>query len=127
MFLYNYTCIFTHCLCAMWVYYTITGASQVALVVKNLPANARDADLIVGSGRSPRIGNGNPLQHSWLGNPIDRAAWWATVQKGCKELDMTEQQSTCSCTHKHKYTHYLSHWISRSLCIITHIHESVHV
>ena len=50
-------------------------------VVKNLPANAgdtRDAGLIPGLGRSPGIGNGNPLQHSCLGNPIDRD-WGAIV------------------------------------------------
>ena len=44
------------------------GASQVALVVKNLPADAgdtRDAGLIPGLGRSPREGNGNLLQYSW--------------------------------------------------------------
>ena len=35
--------------------------------------------LIAGSGRSPREGNGNPLQYSCLGNPMDRGAWWATV------------------------------------------------
>ena len=52
------------------------------LVVKNLPANAgdiRDVGLIPGSGRSPGGGNGNPLQYSCLGNPMDRGAWWATV------------------------------------------------
>ena len=57
-------------------------ASQVVLVVKNLPANVgdiRDADLIPGSGRSPGRGHGNPLQYSCLGNPIDRGAWQATV------------------------------------------------
>ena len=48
-------------------------------VVKNLPATAGDADLIPGSGRSPGEGNGNPLQYSCLGNPMDREAWWATV------------------------------------------------
>ena len=44
----------------------------VALVVKNLPANAGDirkSGSIPGSGRSPREGNGNPLQYSCLGNP----------------------------------------------------------
>ena len=46
-------------------------------VVKNLPANAGDTDSIPGSGRSPGEGNGNPLQYSCLGNPIDRGAWWA--------------------------------------------------
>ena len=41
-------------------------------VVKNPPANARDAGLIPGLGRSPGEGNGNPLQYSCLGNPMDR-------------------------------------------------------
>ena len=56
-------------------------ASQVALVVKNLPANAgdvRDTGLILGSGRSPG-GNGNPLQYSCLDNPMDKGAWRAIV------------------------------------------------
>ena len=51
-------------------------------MVKNPPANAGDARVmgsIPGSGRSPGKGNGNPLQNSSLGNPIDRGAWWATV------------------------------------------------
>ena len=50
--------------------------------VKNPPAkagDAREAALIPGSGRSPGIGNGNPLQYSCLGNPLDRGAWWAAV------------------------------------------------
>ena len=47
--------------------------------VKNPSANAGDADLIPGWGRSPRGGNGNPLQYSCLGNPMDRGAWRATV------------------------------------------------
>ena len=54
-------------------------ASQVALVLKNLPANAgdvRDGGSIPGSGRSPGGGNDNPLQYSCLGNPMDRGAWW---------------------------------------------------
>ena len=56
-------------------------ASQVALVVKNLPANAgdvRDSGSIPGSGRS-RGENGNPLQYSCLENPTNRGAWQATV------------------------------------------------
>ena len=49
-------------------------ASQMVLVVKNLPANAgdiREAGLIPGSGRFPGVGNGNPLQYSCQGNPMD--------------------------------------------------------
>ena len=52
-------------------------ASQVVLVVKHPPANAgdvRDAGSIPGSRRSPREGNGHPLQLSCLGNPMDRGA-----------------------------------------------------
>ena len=53
--------------------------SQLALVVKNPPANAgdvRDESLIPGSGRAPREGHGNLLQYSCLGNPMDRGDWW---------------------------------------------------
>ena len=61
-------------------------------MLKNLPANAgdtRNMDLIPGSRRSPGNGNGNPLQYSHLGNPMDRGAWQATVQADA-ESDMTE-------------------------------------
>ena len=57
-------------------------ASQVALVVKNLPVNAGDirgVGSIPGWGRSPGVGNGNPLQYSCLENPMDRGTWPATV------------------------------------------------
>ena len=54
-------------------------ASQVTLVVKNLPTNARDEGSIPGSGRSPGEGNGSPLQCSCWENPRDGEAWWATV------------------------------------------------
>ena len=47
----------------------------MAQVIKNLPANAGDLGLIPGSGRSPRERNGNPLQYSCLGNPMDRRTW----------------------------------------------------
>ena len=53
---------------------------QVVLAVKNPPANGRekgDTGSIPGLGRSPREGNGNPLQYSWLEIPMDRGAWQA--------------------------------------------------
>ena len=68
------------------------GVSQVALVVKNPPANAgdtRDMDSVPGSGRSPGGGHGNPLQDSHLENPMARGAWWATIHD-VTESDMTE-------------------------------------
>ena len=48
-------------------------------VVKSLAARAGDTSSILGSGRPPGEGNGNPLQYSYLGNHMDREAWWATV------------------------------------------------
>ena len=48
-------------------------------MVKNWPADAGDTDLLPGSGRSTGEENGNPLQYSRLGNPIDRGAWQAAV------------------------------------------------
>ena len=53
-------------------------------VVKNLPADTGDAGSTPESGRSPGVGNGNPLQYSRMENPIDRGAWRATVQWGCR-------------------------------------------
>ena len=50
-------------------------------MVKNLPANAGDAILILGLKRCPGEGDGNPLQYPCLGNPVDRGAWRATVHK----------------------------------------------
>ena len=65
-------------------------------VINNPPANAgykRALGSIPGSGRSPGVGNGNPLQYSCLENPMDRGAWWATVH-GVAESAVTGQLST---------------------------------
>ena len=68
-------------------------------VVKNLPANGGDAGLIPGLERSPGEGNGNPFQYSWLGNPIDRGTWLATVHgpgpKRVRHDLVTKQQHAC--------------------------------
>ena len=58
-------------------------------VVKNPPTSAGDVTLIPGSERSPGGGNGNPLQYSCLGNPMDGGAWQATVHGVTKESDTT--------------------------------------
>ena len=59
------------------------------LVVKNPPANAKDAGLIPGCERSPGGGQGNPLQYSCLENPMNREVRWAMVHGVTKEFDMT--------------------------------------
>ena len=66
-------------------------ASLVAQALENQPANAGDSGSIPGSGRSPGVGNGNPLQYSCLGNHMDRGACPRTGEPswGHEELDMT--------------------------------------
>ena len=59
-------------------------------MAKNLPRNAGNTGLIPGWGRSSEEGNGNPLEYSCLGNPIDRGAWQDTVYENAKELDTTK-------------------------------------
>ena len=60
----------------IYIYIYFPGGSAV----KNPPVNAGDAGLIPGLGRSPGEGNGNPLQYSCLGNPLDIDTWWPIVQ-----------------------------------------------
>ena len=56
------------------------GDSLGGSVGKESTYNAEDPGLIYGTGRSPGVGNSHPLQYSWLGNPMDRGHWWATVR-----------------------------------------------
>jgi len=74
--------------------------SNVALVVKNLPAaagGARDVGLIPGSGRSPGVGNDNPLQYSCLENSTDKRSLEGYSPQGCRESDTTEHTHTYTC------------------------------
>ena len=63
---------------------SVSRASQVAQCVKNPPANAGHTGLIPELGRSPGEGNGNPLQYSCLGNPMDRGDWQDTVREAAE-------------------------------------------
>ena len=72
-------------------------ASQAVLVVKNPPTNTRkvrDTGLIPGSGRSPGEGHGNPVQYSFLENPMDRGAWRAMVSRAIKSRARLKRLST---------------------------------
>ena len=64
-------------------------------VGKESSSNAGDAGLIPGSRRSPGEGNGNPLQYSCLGNPLDRGAGQAAVHGARKESDTTATKQQC--------------------------------
>ena len=69
----------------------------MALVVKNLSANAgdaRDAGSIPGSGRSPGGGQGSSLEYSCMENSKDRGAWWATVHRAAQRWTRLKQLST---------------------------------
>ena len=77
------------------------------LVVKNLPANAgdrRDINLILGLGRSPGGGNGNPRQYSYLENPMDRGGWCATVHGVAKCLTQMKELSMHACVPLEGFT-----------------------
>ena len=68
----------------------MTEGFPVISVVKSPPADAGDVGSVPRLGRSPGEGNGNPLQYSCLGSPMDRGAWRATVHR-IAEPDMTEE------------------------------------
>ena len=83
-----------------------TWASQVVLVVKNPPVNPgdfRDARSILGWGRAPGGGQGNPLQYSCLENAVNKGDWQGTVHSIAKS-----QTGLCLHTHTHTHTHTLS-------------------
>ena len=93
-------------------YGTKIGVCQVALGVKNPPANAGDkrhVGLIPGSGRSPGEGNGNPLQYSCLENPMDRGAWRVTVHGATR---VGHDWSDLQCTHT-------SHFLIKVLVVLS--------
>ena len=93
---------------------------QVALVVKNLPANAgdiRDVGLIPGSGRSLGGGNSNPFQHSCLGNPMDRGAWQTTVHGVAKSWMWLKWFTTLQVYFKNGFLSFSSWEINLSYII----------
>ena len=72
------------------------------MAVKILPASVGDSGPNPDSGRSPGEGNGNPLQYSCLGNPIDRKAYSGLQSMGSQRV---EHDSTTDHTHTHTHTH----------------------
>ena len=103
--------------CCIFAVY-IQKASQVALVVKNLPTNAGDvrgACLNPGLGSSPGGGHGNPLQYSCQENPMDRGVCWATVheiaksQTRLKRLSMHTQVKCFKLTMKSFYSRQMNY------------------
>ena len=75
-------------------------------VVKHLPANEGDVGSIPALWRSPRKGNGNPLQYSCLGNPRDRGAWWTAIHEipRVRHNLVTKQQQQHSVVPWHSFS-----------------------
>ena len=91
----------------IYIIHTIYWCFPGSTVVKNFPANAGDVGLIPGSGRSPGIGNGNPLQYSCLENPMDRGTWWATVHGVAKsQTRLSDYTHTHTHTHRYEWSYY---------------------
>ena len=88
---------------------------------KETTCNSRDPGLIPESGRSPWEGNGNLLQYSCLGNPVDRGAWWVTVHGVTKESNMTKWLSRgylpwFPVTALHSWNRAWSCWQLKAIC-----------
>ena len=107
------------CVCvSLYIYmcvcvYISYEASQVALVVKNPPANAGDADSIPGFERAPGGGHDNSLQHSCLENPMDRGAWQAMVHGVTKSQTWLNRLSIA---HDIAYTAYMFYIFYKLKC-----------
>ena len=90
-----YLCVCV-CVCVVFFFGACVGkpAFHVA-VVKNPPTNAGNVGSIPGSGRSHGGGNGNPLQYSYLGNPVHRGAWRAIAHRVARSWTWLS-----TCTHE---------------------------
>ena len=97
----------------MTPYWILIGLNEFGLgrrglpwgsVVKNPLASAGDLGSFPGLGRSPGEGNGNPLQYSCLGKPMDRGAWRATVNGVGHNLEAKQQQQMLGKTLRVKYS-----------------------
>ena len=89
-----------------WKLVLVTSELLWWLIGKESACKAGDIGVIPGLGRSPREGNGNPLQYSCLETPLDRGAWWATVHGGCKKSQtwlVTKQQKRMIISDKPQY------------------------
>ena len=80
--------------------------------------NIREMSSIPGLGSYPGGGNGNPPQYSYLENLVNRGAWWATVHRVCKELDVTEA------TWHHTYM-YICLYICVCVCVCVCIYKYI--
>ena len=104
-----------------WICHTpaTVWAAPGASAVKNLPANVGKAGSIPGLGKSPGVGNGNAFQYCYLGNPMDRGSWWATVHGVAKNRTQLSDFHFVSFFHEletsvySKDQHVLHCWVKK--------------
>ena len=92
---------------------------------KNPPVNPGDVDFISGSGRSPEEWNGNSFQYSWLGNLMDKAAWWATIHVvarirqdlATKQRHRGQARSQIVFSHLQEHILGIIHWAHWAGCV----------
>ena len=93
--------------------------------VKASACNAGDLGSIPGLGRSPGEGNGNPLQYSYLENPMDGGAWWATVHRFAKSRarlsDFTYLPTYVSVTPNFLFPAWKSSQNYRFICLVDYL------
>ena len=107
--------VFSDWLLLLSTQYAFKGASQGALVVKNLSVNAkdiRDAGSVPGSGTSPGRGHDNLLQCSCLENPMDTRAWWVTVHGVAQSQTQLKRPSMHM--HMHLWMLHVFSWLDSS-------------
>ena len=97
------------------------GASLVAQMINNLPTNLETWVQYLGWEDSPGEGNGNSLQYSCLGHPMDRGAWQATSHGVGKESHMIEQVRVNKCDHAVFILLILSYLFLLELCTLQFI------
>ena len=70
--------------------------------------DARDKSSVPGSGRFPEVGDGKPLQSTYLENPMDRGTWWTIVHRFAKSRTQLKRPSM----HTHGLYTHVSHWLA---------------
>ena len=98
--------------CRLWATYSFPGST----VIKNFPANAREGSLTLGLGRSPGVGNDNPLHYSCLENSIDRGAsvQFSSVSQSCLTLCNHGQHARPPCPSPNPRV-YSNSWVSDTI------------